>query len=77
MNFHYLHSVTLLVAKLGQKIPISEGYAKPDLNIYLKFYALQDFALGIVVKILFAPFAKRLERKARSNAQIFTGSFIS
>ena len=31
--------------------------------------SLLGFALGIVVEILFAPFAKRLERKARSNAQ--------
>ena len=30
------------------------------------------FALGIVVKILFAPIAKRLQRKARPNAQILT-----
>jgi len=31
--------------------------------------SLLGFALGIAVEILFASFAKRLERKARSNAQ--------
>ena len=31
---------------------------------------MQDFALGIEMEILFAPFAKRLEWIARSNAQM-------
>ncbi|MDB5014763.1 MAG: hypothetical protein JWQ25_2965 [Daejeonella sp.] len=36
---------------------------------YKKIMNLLDLALGIDVEILFAPFAKRLEQKARSNAQ--------
>jgi len=36
---------------------------------YQNFIDYNGLALGIEVKILFAPMAKRLERKARSNAQ--------
>ncbi|MDB5014754.1 MAG: hypothetical protein JWQ25_2956, partial [Daejeonella sp.] len=41
------------------------------------FLTLLGFALGIVEEILFAPFAKRLERKARPNAQLILIVIIS
>ena len=46
------------------------------LTTLTKFEYAPGFALGIEVKILFAPFAKRLERKARSNAQNILYKFI-
>ncbi|MDB5012790.1 MAG: hypothetical protein JWQ25_992 [Daejeonella sp.] len=38
-------------------------------NLKALLTSLLGFALGIEVKILFAPFAKRLQQKARPNAQ--------
>ena len=40
------------------------------LTLYSIFIDYNCFALGIEVKILFAPIAKRLEQKARSNAPL-------